>query len=97
MTFLCNECFNFAGQNKARPPPVKFNKQDNLCPQLLDFDVFYNQENEVKSKTGKCQNTDVCQFQHDIPKYLASKPPDLGPSCHIFSTYGLCPRGPTCR
>ncbi|XP_071452039.1 tRNA-dihydrouridine(47) synthase [NAD(P)(+)]-like [Hetaerina americana] len=82
------------GQNKARPPPMKFNRHDNLCPQLLDLGCTGNQEG---MKTGACQNEDKCPFQHDILKFLENKPPDIGAECHVFKTYGLCPRGPTCR
>ncbi|XP_046396569.1 tRNA-dihydrouridine(47) synthase [NAD(P)(+)]-like [Ischnura elegans] len=82
------------GQNKARPPPMKFNRHDNLCPQLLDLGCNGNQE---ELKPASCQNGEKCPFQHDIIKFLENKPPDIGAECHVFKTYGLCPRGPTCR
>ena len=28
---------------------------------------------------------------------MKNKPPDIGPSCRIFETYGICPSGLTCR
>lgn len=34
---------------------------------------------------------------HDIIKYLQGKPPDLGPRCHEYDTYGYCRTGFMCR
>jgi tRNA-dihydrouridine synthase 3 len=34
---------------------------------------------------------------HDIIKYLETKPPDLGPRCHEYDTYGYCRTGFMCR
>jgi tRNA-dihydrouridine synthase 3 len=34
---------------------------------------------------------------HDIIKYLEAKPPDLGPRCHEYDTYGYCRTGFMCR
>ena len=36
-------------------------------------------------------------MQHDLAAFLKSKPPDAGPECYVFSTYGYCPRGVACR
>ena len=38
-----------------------------------------------------------CKMQHDLAAFLKSKPPDAGPECYVFSTYGYCPRGVACR
>lgn len=40
---------------------------------------------------------DVCKFIHDIDRYFAEKPDDIGPVCPIYTTKGFCPRGLTCR
>ncbi|KAK4328770.1 hypothetical protein Pmani_000829 [Petrolisthes manimaculis] len=38
-----------------------------------------------------------CAFMHDVTAFLATKPPDLGPHCHNFHTFGRCPYGVVCR
>ncbi|KAK3851053.1 hypothetical protein Pcinc_042278 [Petrolisthes cinctipes] len=38
-----------------------------------------------------------CAFMHDVSAFLATKPPDLGPRCHNFHTFGRCPYGVVCR
>lgn len=38
-----------------------------------------------------------CKFIHDVELYLAKKPADIGPLCHVYSTKGFCARGLTCR
>lgn len=34
---------------------------------------------------------------HDVLKFLESKPPDIGPECHEYQTYGYCRTGLMCR
>lgn len=38
-----------------------------------------------------------CKYTHDVASYMASKPPDIGPACYNYETFGHCPRGLTCR
>ena len=38
-----------------------------------------------------------CKMQHDIQKWLSTKPPDVGKDCYVFQQFGYCPRGLTCR
>ncbi|NXS60405.1 DUS3L synthase, partial [Brachypteracias leptosomus] len=45
----------------------------------------------------KCFFGPRCRFLHDVGEYLAVKPPDLGPSCVLFQTFGKCSYGVTCR
>ncbi|XP_008937648.1 PREDICTED: tRNA-dihydrouridine(47) synthase [NAD(P)(+)]-like, partial [Merops nubicus] len=45
----------------------------------------------------RCPFGPRCRFLHDVGEYLAVKPPDLGPSCVLFQTFGKCPYGVTCR
>lgn len=45
----------------------------------------------------KCYFGPRCRFLHDIGAYMAVKPPDLGPSCVLFETFGKCIYGVTCR
>lgn len=77
------------GRNKDRPPPMKFDKKSKLCPTL-------NNVKENDSDPPVCQFPN-CQFQHDAKQYLSSKLPDIGDKCHVFSTYGYCEAGLSCR
>eukprot|EP00968_Pinguiococcus_pyrenoidosus_P005107 scaffold330_cov246-Pinguiococcus_pyrenoidosus.AAC.15 len=45
---------------------------------------------------GQCPY-ERCKFSHDLKKFLAAKPPDLGATCHLFDTYGFCRAGLSCR
>ncbi|KFO28808.1 tRNA-dihydrouridine synthase 3-like [Fukomys damarensis] len=74
------------GQNKVRPhmKPTHYDK-NRLCPSL------------VQESPGQCFFGDRCRFLHDVSLYLESKPPDLGPRCVLFETFGRCPYGVTCR
>ncbi|EHB15113.1 tRNA-dihydrouridine synthase 3-like protein [Heterocephalus glaber] len=74
------------GQNKVRPhmKPTHYDK-NRLCPSL------------VQESPGQCFFGDRCRFLHDVGRYLESKPPDLGPHCVLFETFGRCPYGVTCR
>jgi tRNA-dihydrouridine synthase 3 len=38
-----------------------------------------------------------CAYLHDVKLYLDTKPPDLGPFCYNFQTYGYCSSGLMCR
>lgn len=77
------------GRNKDRPPPMKFDKQSKLCPTLNNI-----KEDETDPPVCKFPN---CQFQHDTKAYLESKLPDIDEKCHVFSTYGYCGSGLSCR
>ncbi|NWU39111.1 DUS3L synthase, partial [Hylia prasina] len=44
-----------------------------------------------------CRFGPRCRFLHDVSRYLAAKPPDLGRRCVLFDTFGRCPYGLTCR
>nr|XP_058915836.1 tRNA-dihydrouridine(47) synthase [NAD(P)(+)]-like isoform X2 [Kogia breviceps] len=74
------------GQNKCRPhvKPTHYDK-NRLCPSL------------VQESAAKCFYGDRCRFLHDVGRYLATKPADLGPHCVLFETFGRCPYGVTCR
>ena len=76
------------GQNKARPSSYKRDKENSLC--LVLVDVLESEE------LPKCENP-KCSFMHDVSQFLAAKPPDIGPVCHIYTTQGRCPRGASCR
>ncbi|GAB5036802.1 trna-dihydrouridine synthase [Nannochloropsis oceanica] len=72
-----------SGRNHKRPrDDVHADKEEGLCRSFLE---------------KRCTYGDGCKFSHDTIGYLARKPADLGPVCPVFSTYGECPSGVTCR
>ena len=76
------------GQNKARPPPFKAPREQNLCPWVVDQGIYEPEK--------KCTNT-RCTFIHDRGEYMKIKPNDIGEECHLFNLMGRCPRGLACR
>lgn len=76
------------GQNKARPPPFKPLRANNLCPYIMD--------QGVDEPLKKCTNQ-KCTFMHDRVEYMKIKPHDISEECHIFNIMGKCPRGLSCR
>lgn len=44
-----------------------------------------------------CPFGDKCRFFHDVAEYMASKPADIGESCHLYDTFGKCSYGVSCR
>ncbi|XP_076545824.1 dihydrouridine synthase 3 isoform X2 [Osmia lignaria lignaria] len=76
------------GQNKARPPPFKAQRELNLCPWIAD--------QAVGEPEKKCDNK-RCTFLHDRVQYLKIKPADIGDECYLFNITGRCPRGAACR
>jgi hypothetical protein len=44
-----------------------------------------------------CRFGDRCRDAHDVAAYMAAKPADLGPQCHVWRVRGTCPAGPSCR
>lgn len=71
------------GRNKDRPKGNRIEPSDKLCTSLL--------------KGKACSYGDTCKFSHDIQKFVAEKPEDLGPECYLYETYGQCPFGIACR
>ncbi|RYY89367.1 hypothetical protein EON63_00790 [archaeon] len=43
-----------------------------------------------------CPHAD-CKYNHDALSYLATKLPDLGPSCLVYEKFGFCSNGLMCR
>ncbi|KAM8986705.1 tRNA-dihydrouridine(47) synthase [NAD(P)(+)]-like isoform 1-T2 [Ara ararauna] len=74
------------GQNKSRPcmKPNHY-EQNRLCPSV------------TQGCADKCFFGLRCRFLHDVGEYMALKPPDLGPRCVLFETFGKCTYGVTCR
>ncbi|XP_031617618.1 tRNA-dihydrouridine(47) synthase [NAD(P)(+)]-like, partial [Contarinia nasturtii] len=56
------------------------------------FLTLYNGPTNAKECTYE-----KCKYVHDIDRYFAEKPDDIGPLCPVYSTKGFCPRGVTCR
>lgn len=92
------------GQNKHRPrTKVPFSEQ--LCPSLHSGATARDASRVAAGDSGRvaagdtaaCQFGDTCRYMHDIPTYLASKPPDLGKSCILYETFGRCLYGLACR
>ena len=75
-------------KKKEKRPFVKISLSERLCNSLVD--VGPGEEPQDCGYTN-------CKMQHDVVKFLASKPPDAGPDCYVFDTFGYCPRGVTCR
>ena len=74
------------GQNKHRPR-CRIPYSEQLCSSL-----------HLHGGAGvTCPFGENCRYMHDVEKYMASKPEDLGDRCFLFETYGRCSYGPACR
>ncbi|XP_006002747.1 tRNA-dihydrouridine(47) synthase [NAD(P)(+)]-like isoform X2 [Latimeria chalumnae] len=74
------------GQNKRRPHMKPTSYDDNkLCLSVTE------------DSAGKCLYGEKCRFMHDIHKYMAMKPADIGDRCYLYDTFGRCKYGVTCR
>ncbi len=70
-------------RHKKRPRDERADKKDKLCQSL--------------SSQSECVYGDKCQFSHDVKKYMASKPADIGERCYLYDTFGRCSLGLMCR
>uniref|UniRef100_A0AAX7UD75 tRNA-dihydrouridine(47) synthase [NAD(P)(+)] n=1 Tax=Astatotilapia calliptera TaxID=8154 RepID=A0AAX7UD75_ASTCA len=72
------------GQNKSRPhtKPTAYDEK-RLCHSII--------------QNKECPFGAKCFFDHDIVKYMDSKPSDIGETCHIYETFGKCAYGLSCR
>lgn len=71
------------GQNKNRPRTKRISIEESLCPSLV-------------SETGVCTFGEKCRYIHDVKKYMAIKPHDLGNECYSYKTHGKCNFGFAC-
>lgn len=71
------------GQNKKRPRDTRIPRSEKLCLQYLS--------------EQKCKYGDMCTFSHDIGNIMSNKPPDIGPNCYVYETFGKCRYGLNCR
>lgn len=76
------------GQNKARGPTFRVDRNKELCSMLIDVPENHNDI--------KC-NKNNCQFLHDSQKYLENKAKDISDSCYCYEKFGKCSRGLACR
>ncbi|KAK9237652.1 hypothetical protein V1525DRAFT_360168 [Lipomyces kononenkoae] len=51
----------------------------------------------LKNGEGTCKFGNDCKFEHDVAKYISSKPADLEGTCPVFDAIGYCPVGLKCR
>uniref|UniRef100_A0A8C5QQ84 tRNA-dihydrouridine(47) synthase [NAD(P)(+)] n=1 Tax=Leptobrachium leishanense TaxID=445787 RepID=A0A8C5QQ84_9ANUR len=74
------------GQNKSRPhmKPAHFGDVK-LCTSV------------VEENGNLCKFGEKCRFLHDLEKYMARKPDDIGANCYLFETSGKCSYGVSCR
>ena len=77
------------GQNKKRPPPMKFSMEERICPSLV---------NVTESETvSECSFGDKCNYKHDLAAYMSERKPDAMPGgCYSYRTLGRCNRGVSC-
>ncbi|KAL5493413.1 hypothetical protein EMCRGX_G014591 [Ephydatia muelleri] len=73
------------GQNKQRPRAIIPYSQL-LCPKL----------HSAHGGEG-CRYGDKCRYLHDVARYMAVKPPDIGDRCYVYDTFGKCGYGAACR
>ncbi|CAH2282407.1 tRNA-dihydrouridine(47) synthase [NAD(P)(+)]-like [Pelobates cultripes] len=74
------------GQNKSRPhmKPSHFG-EIKLCSSIK------------QGQGNSCTFGEKCRFSHDLSKFMAEKPDDIGPNCYLFETLGKCNYGAACR
>ena len=77
------------GQNKNRPPPMKFDITEKICPSLIDVT-----EDEVPAP---CPYSPTCRYRHDVIEYMKERKSDILPGgCYNYQTVGRCSRGISC-
>ncbi|KAK9467739.1 hypothetical protein V1512DRAFT_117487 [Lipomyces arxii] len=53
--------------------------------------------NTIQDGESVCKFGAECRYEHDVQKYIDSKPPDLGDKCPVYEEIGYCPSGLKCR
>ena len=81
--------FKLKGQNKKRPPPMKFTMEERICPSLV---------NVAEGESVKeCAFGEKCSYQHDLAAYVGRRKSDQLPGgCYVYQTLGRCNRGVSC-
>ncbi|XP_046573550.1 tRNA-dihydrouridine(47) synthase [NAD(P)(+)]-like [Haliotis rubra] len=71
------------GRNRNRPVDRGPPAAEKVCPSIImERDCFYGSS---------------CKFCHDVGKFMANKPPDIGDKCYVFENYGRCSQSIACR
>lgn len=84
-----NDRKNRRGTNKNRMKEMRQSENlirannVRLCPSVT---------NPIKCKFGE-----KCSLEHNLTKFLAHKPPDIGDTCPVFDARGTCPYSYACR
>lgn len=73
------------GRNKKRPRDDRPAPKDQLCRAVADRGA------------DACEFGDECRYSHDLPTFLATRPPDLAPECPNLRVFGRCSFGLLCR
>lgn len=71
------------GRNKKRPRDTRPPPENRLCLTIL--------------RGQECSFGSTCQYSHDPIDFLSKKPPDIGPICFHYESFGWCPSGIACR
>ena len=77
------------GRNKKRPPPMKFQRCDRLCPPFIDV-------SPTRDPYPECTFPN-CKFLHDAKAFVEAKAEDLSTECYAYRTFGRCRNGVVCR
>lgn len=77
------------GQNKNRPPPMRFDISERICPSLVDV--------AVDEEPLACPYNPNCRYRHDVVEYMKERKPDVLPGgCPNYQNNGRCSRGISC-
>ncbi|XP_032776786.2 tRNA-dihydrouridine(47) synthase [NAD(P)(+)]-like isoform X1 [Daphnia magna] len=77
------------GQNKNRPPPMRFDISERICPSLVDV--------AVDEEPSACPYNPNCRYRHDVIEYMKERKPDVLPGgCPNYQNNGRCSRGISC-
>lgn len=77
------------GQNKNRPPPMRFDISERICPSLVDV--------AVDEEPSACPYNPNCRYRHDVVEYMKERKPDVLPGgCPNYQNNGRCSRGISC-
>ncbi|KAI8146053.1 hypothetical protein BJV82DRAFT_665860 [Fennellomyces sp. T-0311] len=71
------------GANKGQRGKKKIEDEVRICKKIALGD--------------ECPFGASCKFSHDLEKYLATKPADIGDKCPQFEVFGICNLGYKCR
>uniref|UniRef100_A0A672FXQ4 tRNA-dihydrouridine(47) synthase [NAD(P)(+)] n=1 Tax=Salarias fasciatus TaxID=181472 RepID=A0A672FXQ4_SALFA len=83
------------GKDTGKPDGKRLRGQNKSRPHTKP--TIYDEKRLCLSDNRECSYGDRCKFHHDVAKYMASKPPDIGESCYLYETFGKCGYGLSCR